>query len=239
MWVYGDRAVYDLPHEYGLAPDVARMLRYTGYIDQRPRLSGGEAGAADTVPADPFVLCTVGGGQDGAALAHAFADAVVPPGMRRVIVTGPQMDPVHRQALINRGLSDPTLQVFEFLPEPMPLVARAACVVAMGGYNTVCEILSFGKPAVIVPRITPRTEQLIRAQRLADRGLVGLLHPAQLCATALGDRITDALSRPRAAVGVDLNGLVRVARLADDLMDTAASRAVAADSARASRHVAC
>lgn len=239
VWVYGDRAVYDLPHEYGLAPDVARMLRYTGYIDQRPRLAGGEAAVADTIPLDPFVLCTVGGGQDGAALAHAFADAVVPPGMRRVIVTGPQMDPAHRQTLVSRGLSDPALQVFEFLPEPMPLVARAACVVAMGGYNTVCEILSLGKPAVIVPRVTPRSEQLIRAQRLAARGLVGLLHPGQLCAATLSHLITHALAGPRAAVGVDLNGLERVASFADELMDTPEPRAAAADAARAARHVAC
>ncbi len=32
----------------------------------------------------------------------------------------------------------------------------------MGGYNTYCEILSFDKPALIVPRLQPREEQLIR-----------------------------------------------------------------------------
>ena len=44
---------------------------------------------------------------------------------------------------------------------------RAAGVVAMGGYNTFCEILSFDKKALIVPRTRPRLEQFIRAARAA------------------------------------------------------------------------
>ena len=54
-------------------------------------------------------------------------------------------------------------------------MARAAGVVAMGGYNTFCEILSFDKPALIVPRTAPRLEQYIRAQRAAELGLVTML----------------------------------------------------------------
>ena len=55
------------------------------------------------------------------------------------------------------------------------LMARAGGIVAMGGYNTFCEILSFDKPALIVPRTTPRLEQFIRAQRAAELGLVAML----------------------------------------------------------------
>ena len=46
----------------------------------------------------------------------------------------------------------------------------------MGGYNTFCEVLSFDKRAVIVPRKTPRLEQWIRASRAEDLGLVRMLH---------------------------------------------------------------
>jgi predicted glycosyltransferase len=55
------------------------------------------------------------------------------------------------------------------------LVERAIGVVAMGGYNTFCEILSFGKPALIVPRTEPRQEQALRAERAAQLGLVHVL----------------------------------------------------------------
>ena len=55
------------------------------------------------------------------------------------------------------------------------LFSGAQGVVCMGGYNTFCEVLSFDKPAVIVPRTTPRLEQWIRASRAEELGLVTML----------------------------------------------------------------
>ena len=52
-------------------------------------------------------------------------------------------------------------------------------VVGMGGYNTFCEILSFDKPALIVPRISPREEQLIRARRAVELGVIDMLLPQE------------------------------------------------------------
>jgi predicted glycosyltransferase len=59
------------------------------------------------------------------------------------------------------------------------LMARAAGVVAMGGYNTFCEILSFDKRAILIPRVAPRREQLLRAARAAGLGLVRMLDVEQ------------------------------------------------------------
>ena len=57
------------------------------------------------------------------------------------------------------------------------LIERARAVVSMGGYNTFCEILSYDKPALIVPREAPRQEQSLRASRAQEAGLVRtLLH---------------------------------------------------------------
>ena len=47
----------------------------------------------------------------------------------------------------------------------------------MGGYNTVCEILSFDRPSLIVPRTKPRLEQFLRASRMQEMGLVKRLVP--------------------------------------------------------------
>jgi predicted glycosyltransferase len=54
---------------------------------------------------------------------------------------------------------------------------RASGVVAMGGYNTFCEILSLDKRALILPRTAPRAEQHIRARRATELGLVSMLLP--------------------------------------------------------------
>ena len=55
---------------------------------------------------------------------------------------------------------------------------KSMAIVAMGGYNTFCEILTLDKPALIVPRSQPRQEQLIRAERAVELGLVSMLNPA-------------------------------------------------------------
>src|SRR6059036_814415 len=75
IWIYGDPAVYDAVREYAFAPDVAAKVRYTGYLDQRARLSVGGLGGNDPVAAlglspGRLALCLVGGGQDGAELAE-------------------------------------------------------------------------------------------------------------------------------------------------------------------------
>ncbi len=76
------------------------------------------------------------------------------------------------------------------------LMARAAGVVAMGGYNTFCEILSFDKPALIVPRTRPRREQYIRAARAQELGLVAHAAPTDSPRNAAGDG--DGAARPAA-----------------------------------------
>lgn len=54
-------------------------------------------------------------------------------------------------------------------------MAECLGVASMGGYNTFCEILSFDKRALIVPRRTPRLEQTIRAEAAEKLGLLRTL----------------------------------------------------------------
>ena len=87
-------------------------------------------------------------------------------------------------------------------------VAAADVVVARAGYNTVCEILSFARPAVLIPRATVNREQLLRAEALAQRGLARLIRPDELTPERLLGAIDDLLAQPdlpRSAL--DLNGL--------------------------------
>lgn len=218
VWVYGDRALYDVAAECRFGPAIRRKLSYLGYLDQRERLRCWAADAREgPLPEGAFALCTVGGGQDGARLAEAFALAQAPSGVGRVIVTGPDMDAAGRERLHALARGDRALTVVDFVREPARLVARAGCLVSMGGYNTVCEALSFRKRALIVPRVAPRREQLIRAERLRDRGLVDLLHPEALAPGLISSWIADNVGRP-GRNGVDLGGLDRVRQLAGELL---------------------
>ena len=94
---------------------------------------------------------------------------------------------------------------------------RSIGVVAMGGYNTFCEILSLDKPALLVPRSVPRQEQLIRAKRAVSLGLVSMLNPdGNRDPAAMADalcRLTD--QQPPSTISIEglLDGHDNIARL--------------------------
>jgi len=123
-------------------------------------------------------LVTVGGGDDGMAVVdwvlRAYEiDPQIPLGA--VIVFGPFMPPAMQRQFRERIQRLPRIAAVTFDGHVELLMERAIGVVAMGGYNTFCEILSLDKRAILVPRVTPRQEQLVRAKRAAELGLVRTL----------------------------------------------------------------
>ncbi|WP_156119716.1 glycosyltransferase family protein [Leptolyngbya sp. KIOST-1] len=210
VWIYGDPSIYDLRREYGFPADIVAKMRPLGYLDPRVRASTAIAhsqiqqlGLPDT---DDLILCQVGGGQDGAALATAFAQAIFPAATTGVLLMGPFMPPEAQRQLRTLAQDNPRLRLVDHLAEPTLLLAQASRVVAMGGYNTTCEILAYQKHALVVPRVSPRQEQWIRADRLHRHGLIDVLHPADLSP----DCITQWLHQPVASDSpppINLSGL--------------------------------
>src|SRR5437660_3135264 len=169
-------------------------------------------------PRGKVALCVVGGGHDGGALAEAFVEADFPPDTTAVMVTGPLMPWETRQRLHRAAQRRTRLELLEFVPDPVPLIERADCVIAMGGYNTVCEVLSFEKPALIVPRVT-EPEQEIRARRMQELGLLDVLHPDDLTPQALTEWLARDPGPPPPTRGrVDLGGLTRIPGLLAELL---------------------
>ena len=224
VWIYGDPTVYDPVREYHLCARVAAKVQFTGYLDCRSRPDNAvevnpEVRAALPGPHERLMLCTVGGGQDGADLAEAFALAELPANARAVLLMGPFMPADVRQRLRHRAEENPRLHVLDFIANPEPLLRRAERVVAMGGYNTIYEVLSFEKHALVVPRSKPRHEQQIRASRLRDLGLLDLLPPDQVSPEALSEWLARDLGAPvRIRERIDLNGTSRLPDLLEEVL---------------------
>jgi len=221
VWVYGDRRVYDPVEEYALPQEVTRKLVFTGYL-AGPRPLGLRARGSGTFspdpPLQPFVVCMVGGGQDGMELARSFLHTVLPLGHQGVILTGPYMPAGRRAELICDAARRRDITVHEFVAGTHTFLRRAEAVVSMGGYNSVCELLGADCPALIVPRVTPRTEQALRADRLARAGCVDVLPPASATPGRIGDWLAWRTRAPtRARRDIDLDGMTLVPRLAGRL----------------------
>ncbi len=177
IWVYGLPQVHDPLAHMEVPKSVRRKMVYTGYLERSVPQALPDQGLPDGVE-EPFILVTTGGGGDGDLLVDwvlkAYESEMAPP-THALIVFGPFMQPELQSDFQERVDRLDNVSAITFDAHLETLMAAASGVVAMGGYNTFCEILSFDKPALIVPREIPRREQLIRASRAQELGLVAML----------------------------------------------------------------
>ncbi|MER9317467.1 glycosyltransferase family protein [Mesorhizobium sp. M0659] len=222
VWVYGPPDFYDPLTGLEVPPAVRAKMKFVGFLQrslQQNQLPGHR-------PEGDYILVTTGGGGDGADLIHNVIEAYQQdPRLqhRALIVLGPYMPARKRNKLVRKGAKIPYVKIIEFDNRMEELIAGAKAVVAMGGYNTYCEILSFDKPALIVPRVTPREEQLIRARRAAELGLIEMLLPEE---AEDAQRFADALQvlpgRPRPSQSnahLTLEGLPHISEIVAELLD--------------------
>lgn len=177
IWVYGLPQFCDPLEGIALPERVRRKVVYTGYL---PRFSP-EASPEHQLPEitqRPFLLVTPGGGGDGEGLIEWVLRAYESNEMLpypALIVLGPFMQRERRADFLGRVAKLPRVEAITFDAHMEHLVQNAVGVLAMGGYNTFCEILTLDKRAIIVPRKRPRMEQFIRANCAQQLGLVRML----------------------------------------------------------------
>src|SRR5258706_5575221 len=220
IWVYGLPQICDPLEGVALPQRVLRKMVYTGYLHREVPTHGAPPRMPE-ITQKPFVLVTTGGGGDGDELIDwvlsAYEhDPLLP--YPALLVLGPFMHAERQREFMDRAAKlKRRVDAITFHGQLETLVSKAVAVVAMGGYNTFCEVLSLDKRALIVPRTAPRLEQYIRASRAAEIGLVSLLSdeggrdPA-IMAAAL--RALPPRNRPSEVVVPGLlEGLTNVARL--------------------------
>ncbi|UFP96675.1 glycosyltransferase [Gloeobacter morelensis MG652769] len=215
--VAGMPQVFDLVREYQLPQATAHKVHYCGYIAKPAgvqsiaQIRTGLGIAADR----PLVLVTPGGGEDGFQLVERylvdlepFADAA----FHSLVILGPEMPAERRRDCFAAATRLPHLHMLEFTDDLTGCIAAADAVVSMGGYNTICEILTLGKRAVVVPRVRPVEEQWIRSARLEQMGLLTALHPDRIQAGELYTAVQSALAQPvrPPCARFDLNALGRI-----------------------------
>ncbi len=191
IWVYGLPQIYDPLQGVPVPDSVRAKVTYTGYLPRHVPQAAPDL-ALEKI-AEPYLLITVGGGGDGAQIVdwvlRAYeSDPDLP--YPALLVLGPFMASELQNEFLARAGRLPNIEAITFEARMESLMDRALGVVCMGGYNTFCEVLSFNKRALVVPRTEPRMEQYLRATRAAELGLVSVLpddgeRDARAMATAL------------------------------------------------------
>jgi len=226
IWVFGSPIVCDMVKEYELPESIGRKMSYCGYIMPNPEMRDSHEVRSELgIRAGRFVLVTGGGGGDAYKLMKNYLAGVErlrksmngDPGaeIHSLLVLGPEMPVAERRRL--QVQADPgKVRIVDFTTELLNYMNSADLVVSMGGYNTVCEILSLRKRAIVVPRERPVNEQLLRTTRMEALGLVDMIRPEDLSPETMALKIEQALGsnghlRPAAEV-LDTGGLSRVSR---------------------------
>jgi predicted glycosyltransferase len=207
--VHGDPAFIPLEASFPEALEIADCLTYTGYVGAAEKPSGaGEPRNGKEMVGAGEVVVSVGGGAVGGALLAAALEA-----RRQGCLTN----------LTWRLLAGPNLPEAEFaglagsLPEGvileryrtdfMQLLQRCRVSVSQAGYNTVLDLLEARPAAVVVPFASQReTEQNLRAEMLASRGVLEMVRETELSPERLAGAIERAMTRRRKEIAIVTQG---------------------------------
>jgi predicted glycosyltransferase len=208
--VHTDPALIPFDLTFPFARDLGTRLVNTGYVVE----TGPPARAGDEV------LVSAGGGRVGSALVAA-AIAARPLSRQRDrpwrVIAGGAVDgaglPSRPTAL------PPGIAVEHQRDDFQSLLAKSLLSVSQAGYNTVVEVLSLGKPMVLVPFETvTETEQRLRAERLSALGLAEVVLGGELTPSTLARAIDRVVAQPpERRPALDLDGAGTSARLVAEL----------------------
>ncbi|GGH11851.1 hypothetical protein GCM10007036_09190 [Alsobacter metallidurans] len=224
--VHGDPEVVPLDASWPVGDELERRLAYTGYVGDPPPEA---PPTGEPAPAQAGAIVVSGGG--GAAglplLSAGVAAGRVDPLWRPWrILAGHGVAERDFEALRAHGCD--RVVVERARPDFVQLLREAAVSVSQAGYNTVMDIAAAGARAVLVPfEQGGEREQRLRAEALAERGLVVTLQEANLTPEALLRAVHEVSAGPRPHWPDWRDGAERACAILESAAAAATQRALA------------
>ena len=195
--------------------EIAAEVIHTGFVTQLPKFTSTNANelwreaSLDTVK----IVASIGGGRIGYEVLETLigSSAILSQKLSHVIkiFTGSFM-PADKLAQLKKLAGDRNnIQIETYTPQLLNYMQTADLSVSLGGYNTIMNILSTGVPAIVVPigHEYQDKEQLYRAQKLEQLGIVNSIYPQDLSPLNLSEKIIDCLhKKPNNLQKFDLKG---------------------------------
>lgn len=189
-WIYGPEHFWNPLEGLDVTESLKSKISYVGFLE---RESNSAASSESHSLPDKYILVTAGGGGDGITIMEqVLAAREYDPQIDFpvVMVLGPFMKLENRDRIRLRASRLANVTVIDFENRMEVLMQNAVGLVGMCGYNTFCEVLSFNRKALFVPRTKPREEQYIRAKRSTEIGLSSMLTPDE---AAIPSKMAEAL----------------------------------------------
>ncbi|HLW99169.1 MAG TPA: glycosyltransferase [Candidatus Acidoferrales bacterium] len=223
--IYGSSQVFDSLQSYHL-PVPSKGIHYCGYVvNPGPVKPASQIRQTLLAGNRKMVFVSAGGGHDGYLLMKTYLQALRLmddcTGILTLMAVGVNLPMEMLQELVREAQGLP-VQVLPHVDDSLSHIAAADLVVCMAGYNTLSEVLSLRKRALVVPRNGPSEEQRMRAGLFARRGLLEMLDPRDLTPEVLAKRLKLALQNEDPSVrgqAIEMNGAGRAAGRLLELLD--------------------
>lgn len=227
--IYGTKRVFNPVEAYKFSAALKQKSTFCNYI------CGGQTEKKDSSSSKgepekrPLVVVSTGGG-DGAGetvignyleMLNIFKTEI---DFDSTIVTGPFMSKELYCDFLNSS-KDLPVTLKKYVSSMPALYRHSDLVVSTGGYNTITDLLCSAKRALIIPRLMHRKEQLMRAERLAELGLLNYLLPDQVTPQSLMEAVRSLLSSSEEPLSdarekdvIPLDGAARLAEFCGGLL---------------------
>lgn len=207
-FIHGDPAIVPFEKTFPLADRIRDQLEYTGYIVEQHDIPQTGAGEGE-------VLVSAGGGAVGLPLFRTALAAKPLSAARdrqwRILVSRQENTAAVEEL---RQLAGPGVIIEPVRPDFPGMLRHCLLSISKAGYNTVMETLASRARAVVVPFAGgEETEQALRANLLAERGLLQVVRESGLTPQRLADAIGAALASAPATAGIRLDGADETVRL--------------------------
>jgi predicted glycosyltransferase len=216
LLVHGDPQFQPLEETFSRVADLTCPVYFTGYVVQ-PQPNAASA-LPDRDPGQPLILASVGGGRFG----HELIDCVVQtaPILKHhlphqiQVFTGPF---IPEEKLLNwqaLAADSPNIRVDRYTPHLLSYMQQADLSISMSGYNTTMNVLTTGVRSLLLPFTgNDDQEQRIRAQKLADLGVVGMIRPEELEPNRFAQKVVTYLQQQPNRITFDCSGVEKTAML--------------------------
>jgi predicted glycosyltransferase len=214
--VHADPSFARLEESFHPIRSLAVPVHYTGFVAAKQP-------AAANACRQRRVLVSAGSGIAGAPLFRAALAAQEilwrQRGLPMVLVAGPFLPEADWRELEHAARDRNGLELIRSVSDLGAKMDEVSLSVSQCGYNSAMDIIGAKLAALVVPFATGReNEQMNRARRLEQRGLLRVLEPDRLDGPVLARAIEELETfRPNPA-GLDLDGAARSAELVNRLL---------------------
>lgn len=219
LLIHADPHFQRLEESFGSVAKIKIPIDYTGYVAQ----SEGEQSTEDSVDGGeeialqeelPLILASIGGGRVGYELlattveASALLHASWP--HQLLVFAGPYMADEQFARLQSMAAQQPHIIVSRYTTRFLAYMGRATLSISMAGYNTCVNVLTTGVRALLLPFTGgDNNEQMMRANKLAEGGVVTVLQPDDLQPQRLQEIIVQALGAQPATGILSTDGVAQ------------------------------